>query len=147
MADRIAQRLRYLEYLEAQRLRFNFPVEIAQFAERVSKGVRNSTPPVDIWDRMARTARIVELAREEFGPTTLTSAYRDRLYNLAESGVTDSRHVHNDALDFRCRTGTPDQWARFLRGLREAGRFRGGVGVYRSWVHVDTRGSNADWTV
>ena len=108
--------------------------------------VRNDTPPVELWHRMIPTLRLVERVREEFGPTTINSAYRSRSYNLAIGGVGDSRHSQNDAIDFRCRNGTPAEWAAFLREHRDAGVFKGGIGVYRTFVHVDTRGTNADWT-
>jgi uncharacterized protein YcbK (DUF882 family) len=94
---------------------------------------------------MIPTLLLAERVRERFGPTTITSAYRDRLYNLAIGGVGDSWHTQNCAIDFRCRDGSPTQWALFLRGLRDAGQFQGGIGVYAGWVHVDTRGTNADW--
>ncbi len=33
------------------------------------------------------------------------------------------------------------------RAIRSEGKFRGGVGLYPEFVHVDTRGRNADWRV
>ncbi len=137
---------RYREWLDSRGLRFGFPEEVARLGLQARNGVRNSTPPAHLWHRMEPTLRLVELVRERFGSTTITSAYRDRLYNIAIGGVGDSRHSQNDAIDFRCRDGSPTQWALFLRGLRDAGQFQGGIGVYASWVHLDTRGSNADWS-
>ena len=144
-ADRKEAAKRYAEWLTSKELRFNFPSEAAEFGTAMRNGIHNSTPPVHLWHRVLPVLKIMELVRERFGPTTITSAYRDRLYNIAIGGVGDSRHSQNDAIDFRCRDGSPTQWALFLRGLRDAGQFQGGVGVYASWVHVDTRGSNADW--
>jgi uncharacterized protein YcbK (DUF882 family) len=54
--------------------------------------------------------------------------------------------MENNALDVRCATGTPAQWAEFLRGKRREGLFTGGIGTYGAFVHVDTRGANRDWT-
>jgi len=33
-----------------------------------------------------------------------------------------------------------------LRQLRNDSMFQGGIGLYANFVHVDTRGWNADWT-
>jgi N-acetylmuramoyl-L-alanine amidase len=47
-----------------------------------------------------------------------------------------------------CKTGTPEDWARFLRDKRATGVFTGGIGTYtrQGFVHVDTRGTVADWS-
>ena len=138
------QQARYAEWLAAQGLRFNFAAETAALSSRVAKGVTNSIPPVEGWHRILPTLALVEAVREQFGAVTLHSAYRSSPYNRAVGGVGDSRHSHNDAIDFSCATGTPTDWAAFLRERREASP--GGIGVYGTFTHVDTRGTNADWT-
>lgn len=147
MTDRELQQARYREWLTAQGIKFGFDREVPALADRVSKGVRNSTPPVERWHQIVPTLRVLERVRERFGATSVHSAYRDRLYNAAVGGVGDSQHSKNDALDFSCATGTPAEWAAFLRDLRTQGVFTGGVGVYprSGFVHVDTRGVRADW--
>jgi hypothetical protein len=141
--------LRYREWLNDHvKARFNFGNEIPNFSLRTNNGVRNAVPPVELWDNIILPIRVVELVREEFGPTTLNSAFRTAAYNATLPGAgKESRHVHNNALDFRCATGNPTLWMNFLRDLRTKGFFRGGIGLYRSsgFVHVDTRGTNADW--
>ena len=146
MTDHAQRQARYTEWLATQGLRFNFGAEVAALATRKTKGFTNDTPPVERWHRMVPTLRVLEQVRERFGATTINSAYRSLAYNVAVGGVGDSRHSQNDAVDFVCATGSPTQWALFLRGLRDAGGFSGGIGVYRSFVHVDTRGTNADWS-
>jgi len=137
---------RYREWLGAQCVRFGFDAEIAARATAVTGGVTNDTPPLEMWHRMLFTIRLAEMLREQFGPTTVNSAYRSPAYNAAVKGERASRHMQNDALDLVCATGTPEQWAAFLREQRRAGKFAGGIGTYRSFVHVDTRGVNADWS-
>ena len=51
------------------------------------------------------------------------------------------------AIDFMVEGNSrPTDWARALRSMRDdEGLFKGGVGLYASFVHLDTRGTNADW--
>lgn len=137
---------RYREWLEAQGIRFGFAGEIADKANNSRLGVSNDIPPVELWDAILPTVRLLEKVREKFGPTTVNSAYRTTAYNIAVGGVGESQHTKNYALDFACANSTPVQWAAYLRELRAAGEFRGGIGTYKTFVHVDTRGTNADWT-
>jgi uncharacterized protein YcbK (DUF882 family) len=137
--------LRYEEWLHAQGLRFGFAKELAGLATNVTRGVTNDIPPVEKWHLILPTVRMVEQVRERFGPTTLTSGYRALPYNIAVGGEKASWHSRNVALDFQCREGTPEQWGRFLQDLRARGDFSGGIGIYDRFVHVDTRGTNADW--
>lgn len=148
--NRAAHEARYREWLASHgAAQFGFADEIARLANNTTRGVRNSTPPLDLWPAILPTLRLVERVRAQFGPTTINSAYRDRLYNTAVTGkpLSQSQHIENTALDFRCRTGTPRDWTEFLRALRSDGVFSGGVGIYTrsGFVHVDTRGTNADW--
>ena len=144
MTPRELTAARYHDYLrDTLALPFGIDEEIATLARRPG----NEAPPVEDWHRIEAVARLVARVREQFGPTTITSAYRSKGYNARVGGSRNSRHTHHDALDFRCGSGTPAQWAAFLRGLRDEGVFSGGIGTYaRGWVHVDTRGSNADWS-
>jgi hypothetical protein len=139
------RRDRYREWLAAQGLRFGFDAEIAGKATAVTGGVTNDTPPLELWHRILPTVKLAELLREEFGATTVNSAYRSAPYNGAVGGEDASLHLQNNALDLTCATGTPAQWAASLRERRRNGDFKGGIGTYASFVHVDTRGVNRDW--
>ena len=139
------RRERYREWLASRGLRFGFADELADRADSRSISATNDTPPVERWHAILPTVRLAESLREKYGATRVNSAYRSPAYNKSIKGATSSRHVENDALDLRCATGTPAEWAAFLRGLRADKVFTGGVGVYASFVHVDTRGTNADW--
>jgi uncharacterized protein YcbK (DUF882 family) len=147
-AEREAERQRLEEWLrDVAGARHGFAREIANLANGTRAGIRNSTPPAHLWHRIVPTLRLVESVRERFGGTTITSAYRDLAYNTVIRGSIGSRHMQFDALDFLCATGTPREWADFLRQKRTAGEFRGGIGVYvtSGFCHVDTRGINVDF--
>lgn len=147
MSDLALRRLRYREWLESHaKAQFGFAGEIAALAGRVTKGVGNETPPVELWANIVPTIGLVEMVRREFGPTTIHSAYRAPAYNAVIGGEKNSMHMQNRAIDFACANGTPAQWSEFLHAKRRDGAFKGGIGVYKTFVHVDTRGTNADWT-
>lgn len=55
--------------------------------------------------------------------------------NQAIGGAKDSMHLHGRAFDIHC----PDiSVSELYDKAKEFGRFKG-LGLYRSWVHVDTR--------
>ncbi len=139
-------RASYADFLASQGLRFGFAAEIAACARKVNRGVANSEPPVALWPKIVPTARLLERVRARFGATRIHSAYRSPAYNATLDGsATDSQHTHHTALDFSCATGTPREWAAFLRAERANGTFTGGIGLYPTFVHVDTRGYRATW--
>ena len=75
----------------------------------------------------------------------VTSAYRSPAYNARCSGaMPNSYHKQNYALDLKFHA-SPSVVARIARNVREEGKFRGGVGRYSGFTHIDTRGYNADW--
>ncbi|MFQ5624821.1 MAG: YcbK family protein [Paracoccaceae bacterium] len=80
-------------------------------------------------------------------PVRITNVYRSPAYNDCVGGKPGSQHKEFRAADiFVPGAGNPRQWRDILRKLRREGVFRGGIGTYGSFVHVDTRGVNADWT-
>jgi hypothetical protein len=50
--------------------------------------------------------------------------------------------MRGGALDL---SGSPVTLRRILREMRDEGLFRGGIGRYPTFTHVDVRGKNADW--
>ncbi len=108
----------------------------------------NTDPPKSKWGNIADAARVIDELRSRLEvPITLTSVYRSPDYNSAIGGAGSSRHVEFDAIDFVVANHMPPStWADILRDMRTAGVFKGGIGVYPGFVHVDTRGSNADWS-
>ena len=143
--DHTLRSQRYAEWLAGQDLKFNFGAELAALADRKRGPITNDTPPVESWHRIIPTVQVIEKVREQFGPVTITSAYRALAYNLAVGGEKASWHMKNVACDIQCRQATPEQVGQFLKNLRATGFFSGGIGIYGSFVHVDTRGTNVDW--
>lgn len=128
------------------------------WSRRTPKGVSNSPPPMNLWRNIVQTLVVVDEVRERLGvPIQITSAYRSPTYNAAVGGARFSQHLLFNALDVFSKGASPAVLAaavRELRGTRlrvratgERFTFRGGVGVYprSGFVHVDTRGHDADW--
>ena len=81
--------------------------------------------------------------RMAFGkPIIVNSGYRSPEHNAAVGGVPDSLHVQGLAADIRPRDH--DDLPR-LQALCDKMNPRGGVGFYRTFVHVDCRGKRARW--
>lgn len=109
---------------------------------------KNGFPPRSLWPNIVETAKVLDDLREKLGsPVRTNSVYRTPAYNDCLSGTAaNSFHMKFNAVDFQCEDGNPPtHWAKVLKGMRDAGRFKGGIGVYGTFVHVDTRGFNAHW--
>jgi uncharacterized protein YcbK (DUF882 family) len=94
----------------------------------------------------------LEPLRKKYGPVSVHSGYRTAAYNASVGGERNSYHIYpahdgNDqAVDFSCARGTPAQWHAFLNGIRRRKRNgRGGLGLYRTFVHADVRDYQANW--
>lgn len=109
---------------------------------------KNSYPPEELWENIVPTAKVLEELRRILGAEIhLSSVYRSPAYNAAIPGAAGgSMHMRFCATDFSCVDGRGSVWwAEQLKALRDAGMFRGGIGVYPTFVHVDTRGENVNF--
>lgn len=164
-ADRITDRLReewserrlsprhnlkdeadYRAFIDGLALRYVTADEIIRPHRNVRGGVANELPPRHMWSRLIPTLRVADEIRHRLGsPLKLVnSAYRSPDYNLACSGAKHSYHMQNRALDLMFKEGASAASAVATK-LREEGFFRGGIGTYATFIHVDTRGFDATW--
>lgn len=137
----------YANFLSHLRLKKIGVKEIIAPHTKSRGSVKNTLPPKSLWRNIRDTLYVVDgLARRlETPPRELLSIYRSPAYNARCAGAKrGSYHLRNNAVDlkFHC---SPGKVAAMLREMRSAGVFRGGVGRYSSFTHVDTRGSNRDW--
>lgn len=136
----------YSTFLAGLQLRHFDPSEIISYADRKRDGVYNSLPPEDLWRNIVPTLWVLDQLREALGlPITLTSIYRSPAYNRAVSGASASQHLRNAAIDFQVTGMEPDKVFNALSAMRAAKSFSGGIGLYPSFLHIDTRGTNATW--
>ncbi len=110
---------------------------------------RNAPPPQSLWNNIANTARMLDEIRERIGhPVKILSGYRNNAYNSCVGGASNSLHSQYKALDWTASGGTVRDWHEIAKQVRsENAAFTGGIGRYdsKNFVHIDTRGSLADW--
>lgn len=107
----------------------------------------NRLPPKQWWTRMGYTLRVVDAVSTAMnvGVKDIVSAYRSPQYNAKCPGAkTRSWHQANIAVDVQFHTSARKVSAA-ARNLRDRGLFKGGVGSYSSFTHIDTRGTNVNW--
>ncbi|NNC89678.1 MAG: DUF882 domain-containing protein [Akkermansiaceae bacterium] len=137
----------YAEFLASLDLRYIRPHEVINPHRASLNNVANRLPPEDIWERLAPTLRAADEIRDRLGAPLLriTSAYRCPTYNRQIPGAAArSFHTRNQALDL-VYGGSNREAAEVARRLRNEGAFCGGIGVYPTFIHIDTRGYNANW--
>ncbi len=103
----------------------------------------NTDPPRSLWPSLLAVTKVADEARHRIGrPLRINSAYRNAAYNRAIGGASASIHMRGGALDL---SGSPVTLRRILREMRDEGLFRGGIGRYPTFTHVDVRGKSVDW--
>ena len=137
----------YAQYLGSLKLQRLTPRQVIEAHAKKHGSVWNTLPPSSLWRQMVPTLRVIDrLSLELQQPVKeIISAYRCPTYNSTCPGArSGSYHQANVAIDvqFPVAASTVSQTA---RSLRSRGLFRGGVGRYPTFTHVDTRGHNVDW--
>lgn len=95
---------------------------------------KDGTPIVFIDDYLAV---ILEIARKKIDkPIVITSGYRTVSRNEIVGGAKYSYHTRGMAADIRADGVTPKELAKVLNSIVPNS---GGIIVYDSWVHFDTR--------
>jgi uncharacterized protein YcbK (DUF882 family) len=121
--------------------------EFTEYFQVHRRGVTNSQPPPEMWANIIPTLQLVDELRTYLGkPIVLLSSYRSPAYNRAiGDAAPKSYHMQFRALDIAVAGKSPRQVFDLLHQWRAQDKFKGGLGLYNSFVHIDTRGSNATW--
>ena len=86
---------------------------------------------------------LLEVIRGRYNePITITSGCRCPQHNEAIGGSMNSWHMTGRAADFKVHNVEPERVASFIR-RHSPDRY--GVGIYDTWVHLDSRDTKADW--
>ena len=137
----------YAAYLGTLKMRNISAQDVISAHAKKRGSVWNSLPPRQWWTRMGYTLRVIDRISLEMGVPVkeIVSAYRSPQYNARCSGAkSQSWHQANIAVDVQFHTSARNVTAT-ARSLRDRGLFKGGVGSYSSFTHIDTRGTNVNW--
>lgn len=138
---------RYARFVQSLNLRNITPRMVLAPHFKSSGGVANTLPPKSYWMKLGPTLKLVDNIVSRLGSPLkeIASAYRSPSYNRAVGGRTKSYHMQNMACDIKIHGVSSYHVAAAARDLRGRGVFRGGIGRYPAFVHLDTRGLNVDW--
>lgn len=137
---------KFTDWFNSQGFKYLTAGSFVDYFSRVRNGVKNSEPPSHLWPNIVPTIRLVEKLKETLGGNiTVNSSYRSPAYNAAIGGASGGYHLTFQALDIHVDGVSPATVFATLKSWRNQGIFRGGLGTYSTFTHVDTRGSNATW--
>lgn len=138
---------KYVEYINSLKLKNISAQQVIEAHAKKRGSVWNRLPQKDWWKRMGYTLRVVDRISSEMKVPVkeIISAYRTPQYNARCSGAkSQSWHQANIAVDVKFDTSARNVTTA-ARALRDRGLFKGGVGSYSSFTHIDTRGQNVNW--
>lgn len=86
---------------------------------------------------------LLQKIRDHFGKAVIiNSAYRTEAHNKAIGGATYSQHKYGLAADIHISGVTPKEIAAYVETLLPSS---GGIGIYKSFTHVDVRRVKSRW--
>lgn len=119
------------------------PNSVFTWADATHGGTRMPPNQATV-DAIVRIARLAQQARDRLGrPIHVTSWYRPPDVNARVGGVSNSRHIIGDAIDFYCEGLNGNQIYWFLDPW-----WPGGLGRYSKFPylsHIDARSYRARW--
>tara|TARA_R100000152_G_C6753637_1_gene177392 strand:- start:51 stop:458 length:408 start_codon:yes stop_codon:yes gene_type:complete len=104
--------------------------------------------PAELMDNLRELVENLQIIRDHIGkPIRVISGYRSPRYNRRIGGARKSQHMKAKAADLRVRGMSPAELREVIINLiKEKKIKKGGIGLYKTFVHYDTRGWNARWT-
>ncbi|MDB9741229.1 D-Ala-D-Ala carboxypeptidase family metallohydrolase [Akkermansiaceae bacterium] len=139
--------LRYANYVKDLKLKNITPYMVLKPHFKKRGSISNTLPPRFMWKRIGNTLKVLDRLSSQINSPVkeILSMYRSPTYNRSCGGKSRSQHMENRALDVKFSRASSYTAARQVKRLRDSGYFKGGVGTYSSFLHIDTRGSNATW--
>lgn len=106
-----------------------------------------SETPCDVLVNLKELAMNLQVLRDHLGkPITINSGYRSPSYNKRVGGAVNSQHLTGHAGDIHVPGKRPVQVKAMIEKLISEGKMKqGGIGLYKTFVHYDTRGTIARW--
>ena len=86
---------------------------------------------------------VLQKIRSHFGKSvTITSAYRTPTKNKTCGGSPYSQHLYGKAADVKITGVSPKKVGAYAETLLKN---KGGIGIYSTFVHIDTRQTKSRW--
>ena len=106
-----------------------------------------SDVPEELLENVQELADNLQIIREHVGkPIRVISGYRSKTYNRRIGGARRSQHMLAKAADIKISGLSPSEVKEIIVFLIKEGKIKsGGIGLYRTFTHYDTRGRNARW--
>ena len=106
-----------------------------------------SDVPEDLLPNAEKLAKNLQILRDYLKrPIKIISGYRSPSYNVKIGGAKRSQHLLAKAADIRVKGLTPKEVKEAIVHLIKEGKMHpGGIGLYETFTHYDTRGRNARW--
>ena len=94
-----------------------------------------------------KLAENLQILRDVAGRIDLTNAYRCKEHNADVGGATNSQHLQGKAADIKSKTAGPKEIIQTIEALIKSEMIdQGGLGLYNTFTHYDTRGTRARWS-
>lgn len=95
-----------------------------------------STTPID-----TQLVQYLQQIRTHFGKPVYLTAYRCKTHNArTPNAAPNSRHIYGQAADFHIDGVAPAEIAKYAESIGVKG-----IGLYDTFVHIDTRASKSFW--
>ena len=124
-------------------------------SEQLSKNFKKSefkcrdgtSVPCELMDNLNELVENLQIIRDYIKqPMHIISGYRTPKYNRKIGGARKSQHMKSKAADIVVKNMKPKELREIIINLIKEDKIKtGGVGLYTSFVHYDTRGWNARW--
>ena len=103
--------------------------------------------PSDVLVNINKLIASLNVVRASIGkPIKINSGYRSPSHNKKVGGAKNSQHTKGKAADFKVKGMRPIDVYKTVENLMDSGQIAaGGIGLYKSWVHYDIRGTKATW--
>lgn len=86
---------------------------------------------------------VLQQIRDHFkAPVTINSGYRTEAKNKAVGGATYSQHKYGTAADITVKGVAPKDVAAYAETILVG---MGGIGIYKSFTHIDVRKTKSRW--
>ena len=104
--------------------------------------------PDNLLNNLKELAENLQVLRDYLNtPVSITgSGYRTPSHNKKVGGASNSQHLYAKAADINAKGLTPKELFRTIENLISLGKMKqGGLGLYKTFVHYDIRGTKARW--